>query len=501
MSNIMVPVDMNRPKIIYIQRLYRLDGKLVASPGGVPTIEWTNRVLHWNSDQQKFEETNDLMIERFPIIYRNGEPWDLGNLYLYRWWLKFAESSPRSIVTLDRKAKNLLSYLHFIDEHKTDDLPLDIFYAPPLSRKNQRVTYIYKSYLTGLFEQKQNTLKTVKQKAAEVAAFYMFLNDNKLTPPGEEIQDRFYTLKQHKVMIKGGRQFPVTYSDIHITKASVEEEQFDLILGEEGGVRPLSETEVEWVLEGIEAIGNRQMQLMVWLALYTGARKQTICTMSVEAIKKAYESSRETKEARIPVGPTTGVDTKHGVQYVLKAPSSLVAQVYEWVKYSEIYKARKSQSFYGDSSSNYVFLTKFGSPFYTANRHVQDAANPNYSMTLKRSERGKAGHHVGGSINDFVNQKLIPWIKQNKDPQYKGFKFHDLRATRGMRFVRKAKALGGMSDTEIITHVKGLLGHKHESTTMIYLKYDEFVQEQKKKNEAVHKAMYGENFPWDNFDE
>lgn len=491
---------MTRSKIVYIQRLYRLDGELVVSADGIPAIEWTNRTLHWNTDKQKFEETSDLMIERFPIIYRNGEPWDLGNLYLYRWWLSFAESSPRSIVTLDRKAKNLLSYLHFIEEHRTDDLPLDIFYAPPRSRKNQRVTYIYKSYLTRLFEQKQNTLKTVKQKAAEVAAFYMFLNTHKLSPPGEEIEDRFYTLKKNKVMVKGGRKFPVTYSDIHITKATIEETQFNLIQGEEDGVRPLSETEVEWILEGVETIGNRQMQLMVWLGLYTGARKQTICTLSVEAIQKAYESSRTTKEARIPVGPMTGVDTKHSVQYVLKAPSSLVAQVYDWVTYSEIYKERKGKSFYHDSPRNYCFLTRFGRPFYTANRHAYDAADPTYSMTLKRSERARAGFQLGGSINDFVNQKLIPWIRKYKDAQYKGFKFHDLRATRGMRFVRKAKVLG-MSDTEIITHVKGLLGHKHESTTMIYLRYDEFAQEQKEKNETVHEAMYGETFPWDNFNE
>ncbi|UTA79251.1 tyrosine-type recombinase/integrase [Halomonas sp. XH26] len=493
-----MPVDMTRSKIVYIQRLYRLDGALALSAEGIPTINWTNRTLHWNIDKDKFEETSDLMIERFPIIYRNCEPWDLGNLYLYRWWLNFAESSPRSIVTIDRKAKNLLSYLHFIEEHKTDDLPLDIFYAPPRSRKNQRVTYLYKSYLTRLFEQKQNTLQTVKQKAAEVAAFYMFLNDNKLTPPGEEIEDRFYTLKKNTVIVKGGRKFPVNYSDIHITKATVEETQFDLIQGEEGGVRPLSEKEVEWVLEGVEALSNRQMQLIVWLALYTGARKQTICTLSVEAIQKAYKSSRTAKEARIPVGPMTGVDTKGNVQYVLKVPSSLVAQVYDWVKYSEIYKERKEKSYYGDSSRNYVFLTKFGRPFYTANRHTYDAADPTYSMTLKRSERGQAGLQLGSSINDFVNQKLIPWIRQHKDAQYKGFKFHDLRATRGMRFVRQAKVLG-MLDTEIITHVKGLLGHKHESTTMIYLRYDELVQLQKEKNKKVHEAMYGEAFPWDNF--
>lgn len=491
---------MTRSKIVYIQRLYRLDGEIVVSSNGIPAIKWTNRTLHWNTDQQKFEETSDLMIERFPIIYRNCEPWDLGNLYLYHWWLSFAESSPRSIVTIDRKAKSLLSYLHFIEEHKTDELPLDIFYAPLRSRKNQRVTYLYKSYLTKLFENKQNTLNTVKQKAAEVAAFYMFLNKHKLNPLGEEIEDRFYTLKHNKVIVREGRKFSVTTSDIHITKATLTETQFDLIQGEEGGVRPLSETEVEWILEGLEALGNRQMQLIFWLALYTGARKQTICTLSCQAIQKSYESSRVTKEARILVGPMTGVDTKHSVQYVLKAPSSLVEQVYDWITYSEIYKERKKKSFYGDSPQNYIFLTKFGRPFYTANRHSNDVADPTYSMTLKKSERGQAGRQLGGSINDFLNQKLIPWIRQHKDGQYKGFNFHDLRATRGMRFVRKAKVLG-MSDSEIITHVKGLLGHKHESTTMMYLKYDEFVQEQKEKNKTVHDAMYGETFPWDNFND
>jgi hypothetical protein len=491
---------MIRSKIIYIQRLYRLEVGLVVNADGTPVVEWTNRTLHWNSDKHKFEETSDLMIGRFPIIYRNNEPWDLGNLYLYRWWLNFAESSPRSIVTIDRKAKNLLSYLHFIEEQKTDDLPLDIFYAPLRSRKNQRVTYLYKSYLTRLFEQRQNTLKTVKQKAAEVAAFYMFLNTHKLSPSGEEIEDRFYSLKQNKVVVKGGRKFHVTTTDIHITTATIEESRFDLIEGEEGGVRPLSEKEVEWILEGLEALGNRQMQLMVWLALYTGARKQTICTLSIEAIRRAYESYRTAKEARIAVGPMTDVDTKGNVRYVLKVPSALVAQVYDWVKYSEIYKERSEKSFYGDSSRNYVFLTKFGRPFYTANRHVYDAADPNYSLTLKKRERGQVGLQLGGSINDFVNQKLIPWIRQHKDKQYKGFRFHDLRATRGMRFVRKAKRLG-MSDTEIITHVKGLLGHKQEATTMMYLKYDELVQLQKEKNEIVHEAMYGETFPWDNFND
>lgn len=488
---------MHKSKIIYIQRLYRLDGEVVVGRDtGVPHIEWTNRVLHWNTDKQKFEETSDQVIEFFPIIYRSGEPWNLGNIYLYKWWMSHAEANSRSIETVKRKAKNLLAYLHWIEEYRTKDIPLDIFYAPPRSRKTQRVTYLYKTYLTRLFEEGRNTLSTVKLKAAEIAQFYMFLNEHKLHPKGLEIEDRFYRLKKATVMGKEARKKLIAYTDLHISKNTIEEAVFDKIQGEEGGVRPLSETEVGWILEGVEALGNRQMQLMTWLALYSGARKQTICTLSVAAIRRAYESYKNTEEARILVGPGTGIDTKNNVEYVLRMPSSLVAQVHDWITYSEIYDIRKEKSFYGDSPQNYVFLTKFGRPFYKAKRHVNDAADPTYSITLKKGERGGVGLQLGNSINDFLNQKLIPWIRLHKDRDYRGFKFHDLRATRGMRFVRRAKARR-MSDSEIITHVKGLLGHKYESTTQIYVSYDEFVSEQKAKNDLVHAAMYDEVFPWD----
>ncbi|MBE0463919.1 MAG: hypothetical protein ACTIDY_08495 [Halomonadaceae bacterium] len=353
----------SKAKIVDIKRFYRVEGRLIkSSDSNEFYIEWGNYNLDWNPQSKRFESTPDLMLEDFPVIYQSdGTPWDLGNLYLYWWWNNNADYNAKSISTIKRKAKHLLHYLQWLEDSQSLERPYHVFYAPKGLRPRQRVTYQYKRYLQSLYLDNTNALSVVKGKAAEVAQFYMFLNQYNLQPPDmPKIEGHFYRIKQAKRFTPRGTAHQIVYTDIHITESMLKENDSETIGGEDGKVRPLSTKEKDWVLEGLETLGDRQMQLIHWLGLYSGARKQTICTLTVDSIKEAYIAYQGSAEARVKVGPGTGIDTKNNVNYVLRIPFGLVKAVYNWIVRSPIYKERRAISFYGESDQNYCFLTKNG---------------------------------------------------------------------------------------------------------------------------------------------
>ncbi|MCH4563885.1 hypothetical protein MKP05_12195 [Halomonas sp. EGI 63088] len=520
-------------RIVYIERLYRLDVELFvpSKDSGDVTVEWTNHNYYTSGSYGTHDLTTDRLVEGYPILYKSdGTPWNLANLYLYEWWQSEADYDEVSTSTIVRKAKNLLGYLRWIEHLQCQGHDVEEFYAPERSRPRNRITYMYKSHLQQLFEtyrnnERINSLSTVKGKAGEVAQFYTFLNHYKLHPDGKPIEGIFYKpLKGTKLTNYGIRH--IYYTDLHFKMRPSENERnrSDLIWGEEGGVRPLSERDAQFVLWALDNTDDRQQQLMHWLAIFTGARKQTICTLHAHAIQQAWKTYKDQNFAYIPVGPGTGVDTKKSVKYDMMVPIALLEAIYQWVTYSPVYKHRALNSFYGDSDANYCFLTKQSKPYYVARRHRIAMDDPDISRTLVLSDRSKkAGKATGDRINAFDRETLIPWIEDNfeqlvkrwieehkndpyfdrkavRKPFYEKFGFHDLRATFGMRFVRNWERKHGNIDGCKTALVK-LMGHSpNGNTTDIYLNYDEINATLKAKNEQIAQAMYPHNFDWEMFD-
>ena len=120
-----------------------------------------------------------------------------------------------------------------------------------------------------------------------------------------------------------------------------------------------------------------------------------------------------------------------------------------------------SPSYY-KNENNYVFLTKFGDPFYTSKKEINDRANRLFPVDRQFIE--KKGHAIRKSIND-----LLKLMEKDKQPIRK-FSIHDLRATFGLNLVHVHQKYG-VPEREIIEEVRERMGHSSRETTYNYLNY------------------------------
>jgi len=165
------------------------------------------------------------------------------------------------------------------------------------------------------------------------------------------------------------------------------------------------------------------------------------------------------------VGLGTGVDTKNGKNLTLEFPKWLVEDLYNYLN-SELRQEIARRSFYGVNDNNYLFLTKFGMPFYTSNAELYDIRIESEKQKNKKKIKIYSGNAVRKSFSDLL--KII-----NKDyPDFEQVRIHDLRATFGMNIVSDLHDKG-LNHNIIVDYVKKRMGHSNIKTTMMYLDYKE----------------------------
>tara|TARA_R110001583_G_scaffold74100_7_gene205518 strand:- start:27781 stop:29286 length:1506 start_codon:yes stop_codon:yes gene_type:complete len=420
----------------------------------------------------------DGVIRKFPIIYRgDGTPWDLGNLYLMYRFTEEAKYKPPSIDTLKAVAKHLTMFLRWIEHVKYKGGVTHELYFP--EAPYERVTYRYRRYLLRLLKQNPQPIKlgVAKARMAAVVNFYKGLIKGDLVAK-TDIDNPPFEIHIAGIPILNaiGLQYikQVEVSDLTIHKPK-REVTADVIM-DGGNLRPLTEGEQKAILDGLWTYGNRAFQLMVWVALFTGARIQTVCTLRICDIKTLLESSPDDDELLLKVGKGTGVDTKNQKKYQLHFPRGLVEQLRCYMV-SEERRERSARSFYRESDKNYLFLAENGSPFYTSTAEIADRQKGEFSKRISPRDRVEFTIQNGNSIRNYIT-RLIRQIRLT-DPNFKKFRFHDLRASFGMNFVRDADAHG---IKDIRDQLKVRMGHSNFNTTKMYLEYDS-------DNERVTTAM------------
>ena len=201
-----------------------------------------------------------------------------------------------------------------------------------------------------------------------------------------------------------------------------------------------------------------EMLLAFILAITTGARMQTVFTLRANSFLSPLRPSEKFK--LVTVGGTSLVNSKKDVEYVLVIPKWLHRKVRQYLK-SERYRRRvgKNVDQKIDAETQYVFLSKFGNPYYVAK---QD--------TLGRSYKNPPR---GNSVRQFIRSALLPKLSFD-------FTFHDLRATFGVNLVSSMfdGVKGGLaiseSNTEflrILEFARSRMGHKDSHTTMKYMRF------------------------------
>lgn len=409
------------------------------------------------------------VIRQFPIIINgDGEPWDLGNQYLMYRFTERAKIEPPSVETIQTIAKHLMMYLRWIEHVRGQNKAIHELYFP--AEEELRVTYRYHRYLRRLIRENPQpiSLGVAKARMQAVIGFYRGILQGELVRESDIANAPYDTteigipvtnsigLQYIKHVEKSNLTINVPTRDAHIGT-----------IKDGGKLRPLTEEEQSIFLAELEIYGNRAFQLMCFVALFTGARIETACTIRIKNLKTLLNSSPVNGEFLLKIGPGTDIDTKKDVNYRLHLPSKLVELLDEYVR-SEEHAQRRVKSFYGNSDENYVFLTKNGSPYITSEREIRDRQEGSFSERIAPKDRVNFRIQKGHAIRNYL-QRLIRNIRR-KHPEFNSFRFHDLRATFAMNYVRDADRAGAGDVRETL---RSRMGHKNFQTTQLYLNYDE----------------------------
>lgn len=419
----------------------------------------------------------DGVIRKFPIMLRgDGTPWDLGNLYLMRKFTEMAKLAPPIIETIRSIAKHLVMYLRWIEHIRANGQDIHELYFP--EEEEKRITWAYFRYLKRLLRQTDSqpiSMNVARARMQAVIGLYRGILEWNLIKESA-IENCAYKSNLIGIPLVSsiGLKFMKTVETTNFKFPKPRRQRVGTI-ADGGNLRPLTEDEQQIILDQLKRGKNRTFQLMCLLALYTGARIQTVGTLRVKDIYKLLKSPSKNCEVILLIGDSTGVDTKNQRNYRLHIPIELVHMLGDYIESAECIK-RRSLSFYGEDEANYVFLASNGSPFYTSTSEIKDRQKGMFSKRVSARDRVSFTIQTGNAVRNHLN-RLIRDIKVYH-PNFNAFSFHDLRATYGMNFVKDADASGAGDIREELKH---RMGHSNFETTQRYLKYDE-------NNEMIQKA-------------
>jgi integrase len=176
----------------------------------------------------------------------------------------------------------------------------------------------------------------------------------------------------------------------------------------------------------------------------------------------ALQSKRHSTTIRIPVGPGTGIDTKGDKQMSLHIPVWFYQMLLTYVD-SDRAHHRRTLAKGGDTENQYLFLSRYGTPFY---KSKADSLIFDNNSKLRQPIKGQ-------SVRKFIEEAIIPYIQRKYDVTFR-YQFHDLRASFGMNLTDSQLILvtqGKRTLSQVREFVKTRMGHTSAATTDRYLQF------------------------------
>lgn len=402
----------------------------------------------WNRNQQWMGSRFNL----FPVVLdATGAPWAEANIYL----LARVENSLSPVMsTYASIADALAAYRRFLDE-----TGIDWMHFP--ANKLSRPTYRYRGYLRLGVAAGEIEATTAKRRMSAVISFYTWLKEEgTLVPehaPWKE-SDRYIELIDGHGF-KFSKRVTTTDISIHVPRQN---DPYTGTIDDGGKLRPLAQEEQGWLMDALLSLGNTEMTLIHLFGLLTGARIQTILTFRVRHAMLELDD-HVPAELRFPVGPGTGIDTKHDKQMVLHIPIWFY-QMLRTYAYSERARQRRCRAEGGDTEDQYLFLSIRGAPLYQSKVEAQTFDDSN---DLRHAKAGQG-------VRQFITERVIPFIRDKNNASGFHYQFHDIRASFGMNLTDFQ--LGLVANGEITLHqarefVKTRMCHESSATTDRYLQY------------------------------
>lgn len=451
-----------------------------------------------------FGSAQPRMKERFvkdmPLLVQgNGKPWDLGNTYLIWLFHDKIRDHDLHMDTLRSISDSLLHYLRWIEHMQLRNHKIHVLYLP--DNQSLRVTYRYKRYLSSLIQMQLIKPTTANKRMNSIVAFYKrSISENLIkcsdikNIPFQEVEKTIRTTS--RIGLTSFKKIITSDLAIKIPKTPDSIESIN-----DGGekLRPLDDHDQNLILEALLQRGNRTMQLIFWLTLFSGARIQTCATIRIFSIKNAYATQSHKPITLIKVGSHDSfIDTKGSREYILHIPTILVKQIIDYTSSSWSHKLR-AKSFYGETDNNYIFLTKNGDPFITSNKEMEDRQESKYSARLSLADRIDFKRKRGQAVRDFV-EKINEYIRA-EHPEFRRFRFHDLRASFGMNYLNAKMATAQMKtlsngrkvDTrrsDALRDLSKCMGHSNESITELYLNFNDTIASERASSKIFTDKLY-----------
>lgn len=396
-------------------------------------------------------------LQQMPALIRgNGIPWAIGNHYL----INIIERDLNikgavNMQTIRSKATDLLDYLRWLEDSGSNPMSFP-------AKAFQRVTYQYNHFLHQQVATGAIAASTARRFINSISDFYRYLareptliGSNGFDNPPFEEQVAWLPIKNDMGQSKTVKVVSTDLSQSHhVPKKS----NFQDTIQDGGALKPLDVKDQIILIKYLLNSPNIEMRLIHLIAIFTGARIQSICTLRFShlQIPKDFENSY----INIHAGRGTSVDTKGGKRQVLQIPCVIIEMLKTYYHSDRARRRReKFQLDYGND--NYVFLSQQGIPFYKSLYDEQLGRQPHQTRTPRDA----------ASVREFV--KNLRRSIQKDHPNFY-YRFHDLRATFGMNLVNRCLhkiETGQMTYLDALEIVKERLKHSSRETTERYLKY------------------------------
>lgn len=396
-------------------------------------------------------------VYNMPFLFNSdGTPWMEANSYLIS-LIRNKHFNNRPTDDVRRKASRLLHYKVFCEKYQIDWLDFSG------KRPSNRPTY---KYFKHLIDEGKKSFAVINQYTAVVYDFYKYVSKywHNLDI------DRVDSVSTITILVPTNNgAIPIRREKRSQTKPSQGKTSVPIGYVRDNGedLRPLNEQQLQLLLDTIHNDNwSAQEQIIITLALLTGARKQSILTIREKHLDYFDKSNLNADNTyTLPAGPGTSIDTKFNKRQTLYVPLSLAESLIVY-SHSSIFKARKAK-FLSKFKRNfpelnepahqdvYLFLSDQGNCYYMG----ED--DPRYPF-IKSRPSGQLTHSIKRKLARYMGNTLP-----------KDFNFHWLRATYAHQLYLSLQPLvskGILNLGDEISFIQSRLHHRNRETTENYLK-------------------------------
>nr|WP_198984251.1 site-specific integrase [Herbaspirillum sp. ASV7] len=373
-----------------------------------------------NAGALEYTEENKEPIEALPqIFWKNGESWSEANLYAIH------RAAPRMIdsETVKRKMKHLLYYACYLEDQGKD-------WRHFPARTEDKVLIPFRKHLLDNSRLGLIATSTASNCINAVVEFYRFALDNNLINPKNKMwNERLASVPFYDSV---GFRSVLTTSTTDLRIPNKKREGTTL----EDGLTPLSAAHTSALLEYTAKLATPELHLMLCKGFFSGARNETVGTLTVSGLYIASPDPNTEGIFRLPAGPGTSIKTKGSVSGSLWVPEALLNDL---KKYGTSTRRLLREAKAKPEHKDLLFLTRSGKPYEvgTLDRLIEELREKCCSIGMR-------------FMRNFI--------------------FHECRATFGTWLAREL-IMTGLDTSTVMLELKSAMFHADERTTWRYIKF------------------------------